>query len=192
MTVLQSRRRNWRTSSRDSRPSGWLEPVEPVVPRASLLPRHGLPQRPFAPPALFVAGLINYYGLPLIPAAPRSTHGLTLCQELLALMRLTLVACLLSLLATTSWAQDAPKEMLATLKIRGGAERSGDAETWGRYTRDDAVIMDTDGIARTKAQWMARIKNGPPGSRSAAHTGVFRVVVIGKQARTDGRAQRRT
>src|SRR5712691_6293553 len=59
LAALQSRRCNWRTLSTDSRPSGWLEPVEPVMPsRVLALPT--LPtQGPFAPPALFVAGLLT-------------------------------------------------------------------------------------------------------------------------------------
>src|SRR6266481_749127 len=57
LAALQSRRCNWRTWSMDSRPPGWLEPVLPVMPLRVLARPTLPPQGPFAPPALFVAGL---------------------------------------------------------------------------------------------------------------------------------------
>src|SRR5258708_3236027 len=57
LAVLHSRRCNWRTLAKDGRPSGWLEPVVPVMP-SRVLPLPTLPpQGPFAPLALFVARL---------------------------------------------------------------------------------------------------------------------------------------
>jgi ketosteroid isomerase-like protein len=70
------------------------------------------------------------------------------------------MACLLVLLATMMIAQDVPDDLRATIKLRGAAERNGDADTWGRFTRDDALIADADGIGKTKAQWMEMIKAG--------------------------------
>ena len=43
----------------DSRPPGWLEPVLPVMPSRVLARPTLPPQGPFAPPALFVAGLVT-------------------------------------------------------------------------------------------------------------------------------------
>src|SRR5713101_3066342 len=59
LAALQSRRCNWRTLSMDSRPPGWLEPVEPVMPSRVLARPTLPPQGPFAPPALVVAGLFT-------------------------------------------------------------------------------------------------------------------------------------
>src|SRR5580704_535687 len=59
LAVLQSRRRNWRTLSGDSRPPGWLEPVLPVMPSRVLARPTLPPQGPFAPLALFVASLVT-------------------------------------------------------------------------------------------------------------------------------------
>src|SRR5215207_718595 len=59
LAVLQSRRCNWRTLSEDSRPPGWLEPVWPVMPSRVLAGPTLPPQGPFAPPALFVTGLVT-------------------------------------------------------------------------------------------------------------------------------------
>src|SRR5258708_7795455 len=59
LAVLHSRRCNWRTLSRDLRLSGWLEPVAPVMPSRVLALPTLPPQGPFAPPALFVAGLVT-------------------------------------------------------------------------------------------------------------------------------------
>src|SRR5712672_2366786 len=58
LAALQSRRCNWRTLSRDSRPSGWLEPVEPVMPSRVLALPTLPPQGPLAPLALVVSGLL--------------------------------------------------------------------------------------------------------------------------------------
>src|SRR5437867_9245941 len=59
LAALQSRRCNWRTLSTDLRPSGWLEPVLPVMPLRVLARPTLPPQGPFAPPALFVASLVT-------------------------------------------------------------------------------------------------------------------------------------
>jgi hypothetical protein len=71
---------------------------------------------------------------------------------------ITTACCLL--LGTTIIAQEVPEDLLATLKLRGAAERNGDADTWGRFTRDDALIADADGVGKTKAQWMEQIRAG--------------------------------
>src|SRR3990167_3027206 len=59
LAARQSRRCNWRTLSMDVRPPGLLEPVEPVMPSRVLALPTLPPQGPFAPPALFVAGLVT-------------------------------------------------------------------------------------------------------------------------------------
>src|SRR3989442_68070 len=59
LAALQSRRCNWRTWSMDSRPSGWLEPVLPVMPLRVLARPTLPPQGPLAPLALFVASLVT-------------------------------------------------------------------------------------------------------------------------------------
>src|SRR2546427_10904940 len=59
LAALQSRRCNWRTLSTDLRPSGWLEPVLPVMPWHVLARPTLPPQGSFAPPALFFTGLVT-------------------------------------------------------------------------------------------------------------------------------------
>src|ERR1700674_1473955 len=59
LAALQSRRCNWRTLSVDSRPPGWLEPVEPVMPSRVLTLPTLPPRGPFAPLAFFVASLVT-------------------------------------------------------------------------------------------------------------------------------------
>lgn len=38
---------------------------------------------------------------------------------------------------------------------------SGDAEGWGKYTTDDFIVIQADGVVKTKAQRMTEIKSTP-------------------------------
>ena len=71
---------------------------------------------------------------------------------------LTIVAALLTLSSPAVFAQMPDPALQKALEARDAARRGGDEQTWGRYTTDDFIVVNSDGQTRTKMQRMAEIK----------------------------------
>jgi ketosteroid isomerase-like protein len=56
------------------------------------------------------------------------------------------------------------KALQDAMAARLKAISAGDAETWGKYTTDDFIVIEPDGAIKTKAQRMAEIKSTSPSS----------------------------
>src|SRR6476646_1481836 len=68
-------------------------------------------------------------------------------------------------------AQSQPDKALQdAAAARTKALASGDADTWGKYTTDDFIVIGVDGTQQTKAQRMAEIKGAPSAGAGAPPT----------------------
>ena len=67
------------------------------------------------------------------------------------------------LVSTVAFAQSpAPDPGLKNaVEAREAALAAGDAETWGRFTTDDFLRIEADGVITTKADRMAQFKAEP-------------------------------
>jgi len=67
------------------------------------------------------------------------------------------------LVSTVAFAQSpAPDPGLKNaVEAREAALAAGDAETWGRFTTDDFLRIEADGVITTKADRMAQLKAEP-------------------------------
>jgi ketosteroid isomerase-like protein len=65
---------------------------------------------------------------------------------------------LVLLVASSTQAQQAPPDLQKAIDARVAAQRAGDAESWGRYTTDDFIVVDPSGGVGTKTSRMAQIK----------------------------------
>ena len=68
-----------------------------------------------------------------------------------------IAAVLLSVCASTAFAQKVDPALEKAMQARSAARIAGDEQTWGRYTTDDFVVIGADG-QKTKTQRMAEIK----------------------------------
>lgn len=76
------------------------------------------------------------------------------------------LAVVAALLAIPVMAQDVPADFAATVQAREAAQRANDSAVWARYTTDDMVNTNDDGMVLTKRQLVermdARRRNGSP------------------------------
>jgi ketosteroid isomerase-like protein len=68
-----------------------------------------------------------------------------------------LAACLT---VSTAFAQSNPPDpdLKKVVGALAAAQRAGDDQTWGRYTTDDFLVVEPDGVVKTKSERMAEIK----------------------------------
>lgn len=60
----------------------------------------------------------------------------------------------------------APKGLQEAMDARSKGMASGDAETWGKYTTEDFVVVELTGVMKTRAQRMVELK-APPAATPA-------------------------
>lgn len=68
-----------------------------------------------------------------------------------------LAACLT---VSTAFAQSNPPDpdLKKAVDAHAAAQRAGDDQTWGRYTTDDFLVVEPDGVVKTKSERMVEIK----------------------------------
>ena len=73
-------------------------------------------------------------------------------------MRYAFAFVLLTLAATPANAQAVPSDLASALQAREAAAGNGDGETWSRYTADDFLGTNADGVVDTKSVRLAQVK----------------------------------
>ncbi len=86
-----------------------------------------------------------------------------------AIKRLALALCLAVVLPFVGFGQSDPT-LKKAVDARRAAQSAGNTEEWGKYTTDDFLVTEADGVVKTKQQRMTEIAGHPITTPAAAPT----------------------
>ena len=84
-------------------------------------------------------------------------------------MRSVLALTVFSLLATPALAQS-NAQLKTAMQMRGSAMAAGDSKGWAKYTTDDVMLTDVDGVVKTKQDRIKEIEGHAAATQRPADT----------------------